>query len=337
MERELHHKIIKDFAEIKEKLREKLHCGELSYRTWIEDLEVLKIEEDCIWLGFRAAANQEEIASYLNKKYKDPFEQILKEYGADINVYFVIKSEEESNQVFNPDFTFDNFLEGEGNRFPYELAKQALENPATYNPIIFYGKAGCGKTHLLHAIANKCHENQKNVYMTSAESFIYDVIEAFRQGDPEKKQAFVETYITTPDILIFDNIEMLDGLTFQDELRRICWYYFQKQKQLVFASTIHPSDFDIGISHLPFYQYSVIAQVFSAGPSARVDIANKEFLKHDIVLASNTVTEYLAEQFDDVRNLKKIIRKIIGELADSGCKEEMTLEMVEEIIGRYSL
>ena len=63
----------------------------------------------------------------------------------------------------NPNYTFDNFVEGKSNQLAKAASLQVGENPAVaYNPLYLYGGVGLGKTHLLHAIGNQIMRNNPN-------------------------------------------------------------------------------------------------------------------------------------------------------------------------------
>ena len=52
-------------------------------------------------------------------------------------------------------YRFNNFVQGKSNELAYAAAQQVAKKPgAAYNPLLFYGGTGLGKTHLLHAAGN---------------------------------------------------------------------------------------------------------------------------------------------------------------------------------------
>ena len=64
-----------------------------------------------------------------------------------------------SAAAINADFTFDSFVEGKSNQLAKAAAIQVAGNPGkAYNPLFIYGGVGLGKTHLMHAVANKLKE-----------------------------------------------------------------------------------------------------------------------------------------------------------------------------------
>ena len=56
--------------------------------------------------------------------------------------------------------TFDNFIEGEGNKLARTVGLSIAEHPDenAYNPFFIYGPSGCGKTHLINAIGVRYKE-----------------------------------------------------------------------------------------------------------------------------------------------------------------------------------
>ena len=83
--------------------------------------------------------------------------------------------------AFNPDYTFEKFIESTSNRFAYNTAKVVVKQLGARenNPFIIYSAPGLGKTHLLQAIGNeilKKNPSAKVAYMTG-EDFVKEFVE----------------------------------------------------------------------------------------------------------------------------------------------------------------
>ena len=86
----------------------------------------------------------------------------------------------------NPDYVFDSFVEGDGNRLARAAAFSVAQNPGRgYNPLFIHGGAGLGKTHLLHAIGQAAISRNINVICTSAEQFTNEFVAALRERTTE--------------------------------------------------------------------------------------------------------------------------------------------------------
>ncbi len=72
-------------------------------------------------------------------------------------------------------FTFDSFVKGPSNEFALAVARRVASwADGHFNPVVFHGAYGFGKTHLLNAIAweaMRTAPDRKVVYLT-AERFL---------------------------------------------------------------------------------------------------------------------------------------------------------------------
>lgn len=139
-------------------------------------------------------------------------------------------------------FTFDTFVVGGSNRLAHAAALQIAEavpdQPHRYNPLYLHAKVGLGKTHLLHAIAwevKRRNSHAKLLYLT-AERFMYSFAEALQtRGAPAYKDR-----LRGIDVLIIDDMEFLQGRTFQQEFCHTLNSLIDGGKQVVVAADCPP-------------------------------------------------------------------------------------------------
>jgi chromosomal replication initiator protein len=142
----------------------------------------------------------------------------------------------------DPRYTFQSFVVGAPNRLAHAAALQVAEStgeqPLRYNPLYIHARVGMGKTHLLHAIAwevKSRNPGAKVLYLT-AERFMYSFAEALQTRDAP---AFKEK-LRTIDILLIDDMEFLQGRTFQQEFCHTLNSLIDGGKQVVVAADCAP-------------------------------------------------------------------------------------------------
>lgn len=142
----------------------------------------------------------------------------------------------------DPRFTFESFLVGSANRLAHAAALQVVESAGEqatrYNPLYLHGKVGLGKTHLLHAIAWGVKERKPGarlLYLT-AERFMYSFADALQsRGGPAYKDQ-----LRGIDVLLIDDMEFLQGRTFQQEFCHTLNSLIDGGKQVVVAADCVP-------------------------------------------------------------------------------------------------
>ncbi|MDD2534211.1 MAG: chromosomal replication initiator protein DnaA [Eubacteriales bacterium] len=111
----------------------------------------------------------------------------------------------------NPQYTFDTFVVGSGNRFAHAASVAIAEKQGgrNFNPLFLYGGSGLGKTHLMHAIANFICANHpvKNILYVQCEQFVNEFIYTIREN---KYDDFRSKYRNT-DMLLIDDIQFIEG------------------------------------------------------------------------------------------------------------------------------
>jgi len=138
--------------------------------------------------------------------------------------------------LLQEEFTFDTFIPGDNSNYAYNAALAASKNPGKkYNPILFYGGSGLGKTHLMQAIGNYIYNNdgeKLKICYVSAESFTNEFILSTKEN---KTNAFKNKYRNL-DVLLLDDIHFLQNKeATQEEL----FYTFnalnEKHAQMIFT------------------------------------------------------------------------------------------------------
>ena len=111
----------------------------------------------------------------------------------------------------NPNYTFENFIEGDCNRLPRSAGYAVANKPGgtSFNPLLLYGGVGLGKTHLAHSIGIEIKDRypEKTVLYVSAEKFTQQFIDSIRNNT---RNDFVHFYQMI-DVLIIDDVQFFAG------------------------------------------------------------------------------------------------------------------------------
>jgi chromosomal replication initiator protein len=140
----------------------------------------------------------------------------------------------------NPDYTFDRFVIGEGNRLAHAAALAVAELPGhAYNPLFISGPPGVGKTHLLHSIASYVREfGDAVVRCVTADGFTTAFVRALQTGTVDDFKARYRT----ADVLLIDDVHFLeDKIRTEEEVFHTFNTLYEGGRQLVFASDRPPA------------------------------------------------------------------------------------------------
>ena len=115
-------------------------------------------------------------------------------------------------------YAFDTFVSGPANEFAFAVARRVASwADGHFNPVVFHGPYGFGKTHLLNAVAWEAMRTQpeKRVVYLSAERFTSTFVRALQD---KQTQAFKDE-LRNADLLLIDDVHFVAGKTqTQEEL-----------------------------------------------------------------------------------------------------------------------
>ena len=228
------------------------------FEAFVSPLRLLKFEKNILYIE----VPEEGYISILNKRYIPNFLKISISEVLDISlssfdISFIVKNNFSSNNTISKDIidkrlsklkidpknTFQNFIQGESNRMAYGASVAVSENKSIYNPLIIYGGAGLGKTHLLHAITHHAIEQNENIniiYITCSEF----KTEFYLSIKENKTSELIEKYKNV-DYLIIDDIQFLSNAKeTQNAFFDIFNSLYAEKKQIILSSDRPPKEID---------------------------------------------------------------------------------------------
>ncbi len=133
-------------------------------------------------------------------------------------------------------FTFDTFVAGPSNEFAHAVARRVASwTDGHFNPVVFHGPYGFGKTHLLNALAweaMKTSPDRKVVYLTS-ERFLSSFIQAVL----ERRMAAFKDELRSADLLLIDDVQFIGGKqSTQEELFHTLAALMEDGRRVVFSA-----------------------------------------------------------------------------------------------------
>ena len=309
----------------------------IMYDVWFKTTQLIELNDDTAKL----LVPEDVHKKHLSKTYNDLIEEIFTEVtGSNFKIEYLTKKELEENKVekiekdsfgvpsdaifetnLKPEYTFDNFVAGNGNnQVTKAIALSVAQNPGEmYNPLYIYGPSGLGKTHLMQAIGNyiSTHSNKRVLYVTS-EKFVNDFMELYKKKNSESSfseevTAFKKKYRNL-DVLIIDDIQYLETVgVIQQEFFNTFQELHQNNKQIILASDRSPDDLKRIEERLRTrFRWGMLVTVIPPDFDVRMEIINVKLENFNLnVNYPKDVKEYIASNFaSDVRQLEMAIKRV---------------------------
>ena len=287
----------------------------IGFNTWIKPLSIRNIVGNHIYFTGISEFHKD----FIEKKYADLISNTL-QYITNKEWTFSVVNVEDSESFSNssdddkssdlpsaqvsanratldPKHTFETFVVGDNNRLAQAAALAVANNPGganTYNPLFLYGGVGLGKTHLMHAIANKILDNNSNakaLYVTS-EKFTNQLINAIQDY---KMEIFRNKYRTI-DVLLIDDIQFIAG---KDRVQEEFFHTFNTLrdagKQIIISSDKQPREIALLEDRLKSrFDGGLLADIDSPDYETRFAILRKKAQEENVVI-EKSINEFRAE------------------------------------------
>ena len=237
-------------------------------------------------------------------------------------------------------FSFDTFVKGPSNEFAVAVARRVASwADGHFNPVVFHGAYGFGKTHLLNAIAwdaMRAAPEKKVVYLT-AERFLSSFVRALM----ERKAADFKDELRSADLLLIDDVHFIGGKQSSEaELFHTLAALMEDGRRVVFSADRPPaalSEIDARLrSHL---SAGLVCGIEPADRSLRLDILERKAAilcrqQGVAVQPRPDVLQFLADRFtDSVRELEGALNTLIVR-AGAGVGG-LTLEETQAFLGPH--
>ncbi len=261
----------------------------------------------------------------------------LQTYSSELKNPFVIPGIRnlQIESQLNPNYNFENFLEGDSNRLARSAGLAVSNKPGgtSFNPLMIFGGVGLGKTHLAHAIGVQIKNKypDKTVLYISAEKFTQQYIESVKKNS---RNDFIHFYQVI-DILIIDDVQFFSGKTgTQDVFFHIFNHLHQNGKQVIITSDKAPVDMqDIEQRLLSRFKWGLSAELQIPDLETRISILKNKLFRDGVTIDYNIV-EYVAKNIKtNVRELEGAIISLIAQ--SSFNRVDIDLNLAKEIVNKF--
>jgi chromosomal replication initiator protein len=231
----------------------------------------------------------------------------------------------------NSEFTFDSFVEGKSNQLAKAAAIQVAGNPGrAYNPLFIYGGVGLGKTHLMHAVANKLKERNSEARLAyvHSERFVGDMVRALQHNTINDFKAAYRSL----DCLMIDDIQFFAGKDrSQEEFFHTFNALLESQQQVILTCDRYPKEVD-GLEERLKSRFGWGLTVAIEPPELETCVAilmSKAAMTH--VDLPEEVAFFIAKRIrSNVRELEGALRRVVATSNFTG--RPITLEFAKEAL-----
>ena len=239
------------------------------------------------------------------------------------------------NSQLNPNYNFNNFLEGDSNRLARSAGYAVSNRPGgtSFNPLLIFGGVGLGKTHLVNAIGINIKQKfpEKTVLYISAEKFTQQYIESVKKNN---RNDFIHFYQLI-DVLIIDDVQFFSGKSgTQDVFFHIFNHLHQNGKQVILTSDKAPVDMqEIEQRLLSRFKWGLSAELQTPDLETRISIIKNKLLL-DGVEIDEEIIFYVAKNIKT--NVRELEGAIISLMAQSSFnRKKITIDLAKVIVEKF--
>jgi chromosomal replication initiator protein len=307
---------------------------ESTFKLWLEPLRARGSHGKTLLL-----AAPEAIRPWVERRYADLIREALSAAQAELSEICFAEGpavEEERERAgsieLNPNYTFERFVIGAGNRMAHAAALAVAEAPSeAYNPLFLHGPPGLGKTHLLAAIAHYLRANAPSlgVRYTTAECFTNEFVAALRSSGVE---AFKNRYRDL-DVLLVDDVQFLQGKQHtEEEFFHTFNALYEGGSQLVLSADRLPSELLTLASRLrDRFEWGLTVAVEPPDLPTRLTVLHRLADEAGVEEADRDTLSELARRIDaNVRRLHGALTRVVAHASLTA--KPLSPELIAELV-----
>jgi chromosomal replication initiator protein len=308
---------------------------ESTFRLWLEPLRAIGAQEQTLLLSA-----PEGIRSWVERRYASLIREALAAAQSQLREISFAETadvlaadgEHAGSIELNPNYTFERFVIGEGNRAAHAAALAVAEAPSeAYNPLFLHGPPGLGKTHLLAAIAHYLRANAAalSVRYTTAECFTNEFVAALRSSGAER---FKNRYRDL-DVLLVDDVQFLQGKQHtEEEFFHTFNALYEGGSQLVLSADRLPSELSTLASRLrDRFEWGLTIAVEPPDLPTRLTVLHRLAEEAGVDDADRDTLSELARRIDaNVRRLHGALTRVVAHASLTA--KPLSPELIAELI-----
>ncbi len=322
------------WREIQGQLRESVPTS--TFKLWLEPIRAVGARGGTLYLSA-----PDGIRAWVERRYSTLIRDVLARLEASVTEISFAGGEEGGEGAstecgggmeLNPNYTFERFVIGKGNRVAHAAALAVAEAPSeAYNPVFFHGPPGLGKTHLLGAIANYLRTNAPGLSLryTTAESFTNEFVTALRSSGAEE---FKNRYRDL-DVLLVDDVQFLEGKHHtEEEFFHTFNALYEGGSQLVLSADRIPSELSTLASRLrDRFEWGLTIAVEPPDLQTRTTVLRRLAQEAGIGAGDEEALGELARRSDsNLRILHGALTKVLAHTSLTA--EPLSPELIAELI-----
>lgn len=234
-------------------------------------------------------------------------------------------------------FSFETFVAGPANEFAFAVARRvAAWADGHFNPVIFHGPYGFGKTHLLNALAWEAMQSapDKRVVYITAERFTSTFVKAVQ----DRQTAAFKDELRNADLLLIDDVQFVAGKSStQEELFHTLLALVEDGRRVVMTADRSPSELSEMDARLRSHlQAGLVCGIEPADRTLRLGILERKLATlaaqgKFMPSARSDVLQFLADRFtDSVRELEGALNTLVARVG--GEISRLTLDEAQAIL-----